>query len=245
MRAKDIKIRCSALGKIMTNPRAKKDTMSKTCQTYVEDLFKELEYGIVKDFSNDATEKGNRMEKSALELMNDVLELNLTSDYIDGMSQRYGYNDYVHGSTDLETDDTVYDVKTSYDGNTFPMFAVDIPTKEYYDQLQGYLWITGKSKAILAYCLLDTPEDLLQDAIRREHWKQNSFWNGDDDPAIIEQVTANHRFGHIDAKYRVKHWVIERDEERIEAFKERIELCREYYNMLLKAHNREDYIEIN
>ena len=36
-----MKIRSSALGKIMTNPRKKSETLSATCKTYIKELVKE------------------------------------------------------------------------------------------------------------------------------------------------------------------------------------------------------------
>ena len=38
---KEFKIRCSAIGKIMTNPRSKTETLSKTTKTYLEEWSKE------------------------------------------------------------------------------------------------------------------------------------------------------------------------------------------------------------
>ena len=35
-----MKIRSSALGKIMTNPRSKKETLSAGCKTYIKELSK-------------------------------------------------------------------------------------------------------------------------------------------------------------------------------------------------------------
>jgi len=43
-----LKIRCSALGKIMTNSRSKSEVLSKTCKTYLQELAIEEMYGIKK-----------------------------------------------------------------------------------------------------------------------------------------------------------------------------------------------------
>jgi hypothetical protein len=48
-----LKIRCSALGKIMTNSRSKSEVLSKTCKTYLQELAIEEMYGIKKEFSVD------------------------------------------------------------------------------------------------------------------------------------------------------------------------------------------------
>ena len=41
-----LKIRCSAIGKIMTNSRSKSEVLSKTCKTYLQELAIEEMYGI-------------------------------------------------------------------------------------------------------------------------------------------------------------------------------------------------------
>ena len=64
----ELKIRCSSLGKIMTNPRTKKETLSKTCKTYIQDIFKENEYGIVREFRSRYIDKGIDCETQSIEL---------------------------------------------------------------------------------------------------------------------------------------------------------------------------------
>jgi hypothetical protein len=43
-------VRCSSLGKLMTDPRTKSEVLSETAKTYIQDVFKEKELGIYKDF---------------------------------------------------------------------------------------------------------------------------------------------------------------------------------------------------
>jgi hypothetical protein len=40
-----LKVRCSALGAIMTNPRSKTETLSETTKTYVKEMVLEHKYG--------------------------------------------------------------------------------------------------------------------------------------------------------------------------------------------------------
>jgi len=44
-------VRCSSLGKLMTEPRSKSEVLSQTAKSYIEDLFNELEFGYRKEFS--------------------------------------------------------------------------------------------------------------------------------------------------------------------------------------------------
>ena len=227
----ELKIRCSMLGKIMTPSRSKKDIMGKTCKTYIQDIFKEKELGIIKEFWSRYITKGIDCEKKAIELANKVLEWELPFEAIHGKQHEFE-NDYLTGHTDVCTKTVLADVKTSWDGTTFPFFEDEIPNKDYYWQCMGYLALTGYDKCDLAYCLINTPEKMVLDEIRREHWKQDSFWDGDENPDIVKMVRSRHEFDHLPNELRVKNYIIERDENAIKNIYERVEQCREYYEQL-------------
>ena len=59
-----LKIRCSAIGKIMTNARSKSEVLSKTCKSYLQELAIEEMYGIKKEFSSRYTDKGIEVERN-------------------------------------------------------------------------------------------------------------------------------------------------------------------------------------
>jgi len=227
----ELKIRCSSIGKIMTNPRSKKETLSKTCKTYIQDIFKENEFGIVREFRSRYIDKGNDCETQSIELANEVLEWKLPFDVIHGKQHAFE-NEYLTGHTDVLSKTVLADVKTSWDGTTFPMFDEEIPNKDYYFQCMGYLALTGYDKCDLAYCLINTPENMVLDQIRREHWLNDSVWDGDENPDIVAMVRSRHEFDHIPKEKRVKNFVIERDDDVIKSIYERVEQCREYYKQL-------------
>jgi hypothetical protein len=163
-----MKIRASQLGKIMTSPKTKGEVLSKTCKTYIQELAIEHKYGIRKEFWSRYTDKGNECEDEAIELVNDVLNLGFIFKNDENLN-----NEWITGTPDVNTNEILLDVKTSWDATTFPFFEDEIPNKDYYYQLQGYLWLTGKTEALLCYCLVNTPFQIVEDEVRREHWKQN------------------------------------------------------------------------
>jgi hypothetical protein len=218
------RVRCSALGKIMTSPRSKSEILSQTAKTYVEEQVLQAKYGIVKTFNSRYTDKGNLVEDESIKLASDVLDLGFIL-----KNDEHFTNDWVTGTPDVNTDDILLDVKSSWDATTFPFFATEIPTKDYYYQLQGYMWLTGKQKSLLVYCLVNTPLDMVQDEIRRAHWNANLLEESLD---LIDEVQKRHNFDHIPDNRRVKVFEVERDDEVIEQIKERVELCREYYETL-------------
>jgi hypothetical protein len=218
------KVRCSALGKVMTSPRSKSEILSQTAKTYVEEQVLLAKYGIVKTFNSRYTDKGNLVEDESIKLASEVLELGFIL-----KNDEHFSNDWVTGTPDVNTANYVLDVKSSWDATTFPFFATEIPTKDYYYQLQGYMWLTGKQKSLLVYCLVNTPLDMVQDEIRRAHWNAHLL---EEDLNLIDEVQKRHNFDHIPDNRRVKVFEVERDDEVIEQIKERVELCREYYETL-------------
>lgn len=218
------RVRCSALGKVMTSPRSKSELLSQTAKTYVEEQVLLAKYGIVKTFNSRYTDKGNLVEDESIKLASEVLELGFIL-----KNDEHFSNDWVTGTPDVNTASLILDVKSSWDATTFPFFATEIPTKDYYYQLQGYMWLTGKQKSLLVYCLVNTPLDMVQDEIRRAHWNANLLEESLD---LIDEVQKRHNFDHIPDNRRVKVFKVERDDEVIEQIKERVELCREYYKTL-------------
>lgn len=218
------KIRCSAIGKIMTNPRTKGELLSQTAKTYIEEEVLRAKYGVIKPFYSRYTDKGNLVEGEAIEMASKALELGL----IWKNKERFT-NDFLTGTPDVNTDDILLDVKSSWDATTFPFFATEIPTKDYYYQLQGYLELTGKTEALLVYCLVNTPIEMVEDEIRRAHWNAHLL---EEDLDLRDEILKRHVFDHIPLNRRVKVFKVEKDEQVINEIKDRVELCREYYNTL-------------
>lgn len=193
------KIRSSQSGKLMTNPRSKKarerGDLSKTTISYIEQWVKEQIYGVKKQFSSKEIEKGIRLEDEAIDKAIDWLNLPMTL-----KNEQQFEDDWFTGEPDLILDDEIIDIKCSYDCFSFPLLEKDIPTKDYYYQLQVYMHLTGKRKARLVYVLLNTPEDLV-------------YGEPED-------------YSNLDSKYRIKTFDVEFDPEVIETLKQRVEKAR-------------------
>jgi hypothetical protein len=222
-----MKVRCSQIGKIMTNPRKSGEVLSQTAKSYVEEIVLKEKYGIRKEFSSRYTDKGNEVEEESIALVNDVLNFKFIY-----KNDEHFTNDWLTGTPDVNTDEVLIDVKSSWDASTFPWFETELPNKDYYYQLQGYMWLTGKNESILAYCLIDTPGEMVEDEIRRAHWKLHLI---DESQELREEIETKHKFSHIPKNRRVKYWFVQKDEQVIEQIKERVELCREYYNLLMQT----------
>ena len=214
-----LKIRASQVGKIMTSSRSKGDVLSKTAKSYLEQLAKEELLGVRTEFSSKYTDKGNIAEDDSIRLVESVMDLGFLY-----KNEEYFTNDYVTGTPDVLTSDVLLDVKSSWNVDTFPMFDKTLENKLYYYQLQSYMWLTDRQESHLCYCLVDTPKFIIKAEVRKLYKPRYSD---------IKAIILKHRFNTDTEKHRVKSFKIERDEEAITQIKERIEVCREYYNNLI------------
>jgi hypothetical protein len=215
MNLPDFKIRCSAIGQIMTNSRTK-GQLSKTAQSYVETWIKEQIYKRRKVVTTKYMEKGNMVEDRSIAFAGRVLNADITKN-----EQRYE-NELLVGTPDVITEDYVIDVKNSWDCFTFPLFYENVPNKDYFFQAQGYMALTGLSHYKLIYTLLDTPDSLIE-----REFKYASELDYD-------TFAKDYRYSEIDEAYRIRIFEIERDDDVIDAINGRVIECREYINNLIK-----------
>ena len=115
---------------------------------------------------------------------------------------------------------------------SFP-FKDDPLNKDYFAQVQGYMWLTGLKEAVVAFVLIDTPLQLIEDEKRRISWKMGMV--SDQNPDFLkacEEIEQNHTFVHVPEVERVIEYEVRYDEEFIERLKNRILECRTYLNNL-------------
>lgn len=218
---KEFKIRCSGIGKIM-GVRG----LGKTGQSFCEDWLKEQIYGRRKEFSSKHTQKGNDVEDASIEFAAEQLDYGMLF-----KNEKFFNDDFFTGTPDVILPDHVIDIKSSWDCFTFPAFDKDIPNKDYFYQLQGYMHLTGVRKAKLIYCLMDTPENIIFSEVRSYCYK-NGVEEGDNE--IYEQIYKRMTYADIAPKDRIKVFEIDYDPDVIVTIKLRVEECRNYINTLIK-----------
>ena len=213
---KQFKIRCSQIGKIMTNPRSKSETLSQTTKSYIEKVRKEEIYKRKEEIVSKYMDKGILMEEEAIEFAGKVLGWK-------GVKNEVLFEDtHLIGTPDVILD-MIVDIKCSWSFLTFPLFEKE-PNKDYWWQLQGYMALTKREKAQLVYCLMDMPEELLEREIARSRGM---------DSGEAEEIVRFHTYSDLPDKLRIKKFDIEYDPEAIESVRSRVEECREYYLELI------------
>lgn len=217
--------RCSSLGKLMVNGRSKSDPLSETTKSYLMEIFIAEVYGRSRDISNKYMEKGILVEEDSLNL--------ITNHYgkLFIKNKENLKNRFICGTPDI-IDRKVIDAKSSWDIWTFA--KADGSNTDYYWQLQGYMWLTGKGSADLIYCLNDSPEHLIFDEVRKQMYIRGLV--GQEGTEAFEemekQVEKNMKFGDIPEKERVKVFKYKRNPEDIKKLKERVKEARSYLNKL-------------
>jgi hypothetical protein len=157
MQLKEFKIRASAVSQIMTNPRSKSETLSKTCISYLEQWAKEQIYGVKKEIKSKYLTKGIDVEYTAIEYYSEVKELGFVLPNTEYFSDKF-----MNGTPDLLLPDSVLEFKSSWDCFTFPLFD-SVPNNDHWMQVQTYMHLTNRKKSTLIYTLQNTPDELVWD----------------------------------------------------------------------------------
>lgn len=222
--------RCSKLSDLMTEPKEKKNLLSATCQNYCIEAFINHTYGRWKDFENKYTQKGLMVEEEALTMYtlhkNKVFHKNdqrLSNEFIIGEPDSFA------GETILKAE-TIIDTKAKWDLFTFYETKRNGVTKNYYWQMQGYMALTGAKKAIIANCLVNTPDVIIQ-GLKQSLARKMGLYNNDVSQDFLdaaEKIDKNAIFDDIPMKDRIHEIVIDRSNEDIERIYERVKECRKW-----------------
>lgn len=104
----------------------------------------------------------------------------------------------------------------------------------YFAQGQAYMDLTGLKVFELVYVLMPEPDNFLSAKLQRLSYKLSSE---DYDKAEIEILNNNIIINSLPLSQRVRRFTIEYDPEYIESAKRQIEKCRLYYNSLFEKFN--------
>lgn len=225
---KQFKMRCSALGALFTEPRAKSELISATLKTHLNDWYLEKKYGVRTEIRSRYTDKGIQLEDEAIREYNKLFGTNHFK------NDEFFEDDFIQGTPDIvsDDDDEVLDIKCSFSLDSFPILEKKMSNKNYYAQLQGYMRLTGKSKAKLVYVLLDTPEDIIVREAKSIMYKEklpDDFLD-----ILIEEVREAHTYSHIPIKDRIKIFEVLRDEDMINNIDQKVIFSREYIDSIDK-----------
>jgi hypothetical protein len=226
-----ILFRSSAVHHIMTDPKSKSEEISEGCKTHLIDVYVSKKYGRNTEINTKYTNKGLFCEDDSITLYSRVKKQFFKKNEI------WLTNDHVSGTPDLYTGESIntatriIDIKSSFDIYTFFRSKFKPLNKEYYWQLQSYMMLTGAKTSTLAYCLVNTPSNILEDE-KRKLWYGMGGNNGNVDQELYseacEKLAILHTYDDIPMKDRVHEIEIPRNDVDIEKIRVRVEECRKY-----------------
>lgn len=208
--------RCSALGKLMSPARSKSQTLSETAKTMLVEWYKEQLYNRRKEIQSKYLTKGNECEDASIEYINQLNKTNYQK------NEQFYNSDYIHGTPDIVTDETIIDIKNSWDFMTFPLFSKELPNKDYLWQVQGYMMLTGRRKGSVIYTLMDLSDEQIEQEYRRTGGKG----------VVPDSFKANYKYGGIEDTLRVKRFDFEHSEDRANQITEKVETARQFLQAL-------------
>lgn len=215
---KKYKFHCSSLPKLMVEGRSKNGDLSETTKAYLREIWIKEMYGRDRSYQtvNKYTQKGTMVETDSLELY----EKATGKTYFKNNEQLE--NRYVVGTPDVKK--PLIDIKSSWDIWTFAAVTEASARKDYYWQVAGYSWLTGRKVGKLVFALTNTPEAMVNDELYRL-----SFKIGEEE---TEKYRVNFTFDDIDAKKRIKQYRMIFEKSDIESLKIKIEECRKYLSTI-------------
>lgn len=237
----------------MTEPKSAADkkagNLSEGAKTHLIDVYVSNKYGRNTDIQNKYVSKGLMVEEDSITLYSRVKKTFLVK------NERHFANKWIKGTPDLFDADpsklnfieqngvlvwdgrphdlTVIDIKSSWDIFTFFRVHTKDINSLYWYQLQGYMALTGATSARLAYCLIDTPAQLIMDEKRKLMYKMGCAT--EENAEFLEACQELDKlmcYGDIPNEERIIEFQIERDEDAIQMIYEKVQKGREFLNEL-------------
>jgi hypothetical protein len=230
LNANNIKFRASGIGYLMTEARSKSESLSETTKSHLIDVFVSEKYGRKKDISNKYIEKGLAVEDDSITLLS-----RYTKRFYLKNDERL-FNDFIQGEPDLFEGESIHnaemiiDIKSSWDIFTFFRTKKDKLNKMYFWQLQSYMWLTGAKESQLIYCLVNTPDMIINDEKRKLMWKMGAIDENETTDKAFAEMERAMTFDDIPLDERINIIRVERDENAIEQIKNRVIECRDWMN---------------
>lgn len=239
--------RCHALGKLMTEPRSKEDRekgkLSATCIQYLIEHYIAETTGRRKDVKSKYIKKGLGVEEDAITLYS-VAKKHFYRKNDERLSNLFitGVPDTYEGES-LIGAQAIIDIKASWDYHTF-MATIGAPLNPmYYWQGLGYMWLCKSDHYRLAYCLINTPQVLIDDEKRRLLFEMGG--GTELNPDYLEACAEIDRemiFDDIPKNKRIIEFTFNYNADDILALCNRIKKCREWLCEFHKMVEESDMI---
>lgn len=212
------------MGELLAKANAKPE-LSTGAKSFLHEIHKEQVFGMDRSIQSKYLDKGLQVESQALSLYS-----NVTGKFFATNKERKE-NDYFSGEAD-NTQGRIRDIKSSWSFETFPLHDKKLPNPLYEWQMQGYMDLYDLDSAEIIYVLVDTPDMLIEDEIRRTSWKMGMIEVPEE---LQEEIRHNMTYKHIPEELRVKSFYIKRDKKKIALMRQYVKMGRKYLNSLSES----------
>lgn len=223
------KFRCSSIGKLMTNKQGKKDTtcleeISETVKKELIKIYIKEVHGRDKEISSKYLAKGLAVEEDSITLLSRVKKVPFFK------NEKRLENDYITGEADI-VDPELMDTKSCWDLHTFYAAKTEKLDTNYEWQMRGYAELYNFTHGKVCFCLIDTPEALINDEKRKLFYKMNVPTQ--ENPLYLEACKALEKeltFQDIPLEQKLHELTVYRNTPEMERFYKRADLLREWLN---------------
>lgn len=231
----EIKIHCSSLGKILTNPKSKADieegNLSATAKSHLIEVYAKELYDFRKELNNKYITKGNEVEQEGIEALSLHLKFPMEK------NEETFSSEYFVGTPDIVTNNLIIDLKSSFDWITF---LNNIPSEldpMYVAQVNGYLDLLGYDTGYIAYVLLDTPESIRN----KEKFYLLSSMDviSEESPSFVkawEEKEKNMIFSNHPIEERILLFEVKKDHELLDKAKQKVIKARQFLEEFYYSH---------
>jgi hypothetical protein len=196
--------------------------LSSTCKRRLAQIYTEETTGRVKDIESMYIEKGLKTEEDSITLYS------LRTGTMYKKNKERISNEYVSGEIDFDDDpqDMVIDTKSSFDIFTFDATVAQGIRFLYEWQGHCYMWLKNRKNFRLAYCLNNTPGEILEKLYKRLLY---SFVGSEQDyKEACELLKQKHTYDDLPLERKIRVYDLKRDDEKIELAKSYVPYFRDY-----------------
>lgn len=215
-------------------------TLSRTAKSYLKRYYAFLKYGkwsASLEKGNKYTAKGKLAEADSIELLSKLDGVPLKKNDTRLQSQFLTGEIDVYVGEDILAADYIYDVKTSWDIETFVANLGKDLYSNYWWQMQGYFSLSAAPAGEVSYCLVDTPESILAEEKYKLFRRLNVTTEDDPVYKLAEaEMVNNMTFSDMPIEDRRLKFVVQRDDEAILKVYQKVIAAREYLAEIQDLH---------
>jgi hypothetical protein len=228
------KIRCSSLSVLFTEPRAAADkkagNLSETAKKHLYKVYIREKWGREKDISTVAMKKGTIVEGDIIEILSFLDE----TKYVKNHERKE--NEWIQGCPDIVAGH-IDDAKGAWDAEAFAPHIMDQLSDENFYQMQGYLWLFNRPKGKVSRALVNCPDFLLKNELRRLMFNMDVAT--DENPeykAAALELIGQLTYDDIPLEERIIRKEVIRDDEIIAQIPAKVQKAREFLMEMERTH---------